>query len=58
MAPSANETLMYFGYTYAPNLTHQGASVITEKSSATLQTMVEESHQLQQQSVYLQHQNP
>jgi hypothetical protein len=26
---SVEETLMYFGYTYAPNLTHQGASVIT-----------------------------
>jgi hypothetical protein len=38
MALSAKETLMYFGYTYAPNLTHQGASVITEKSSATLHT--------------------
>jgi hypothetical protein len=32
--------MMYFGYTYAPNLTHQGVSVITEKSSATLHTMV------------------
>jgi hypothetical protein len=40
MALSAKETLMYFGYTYAPNLTHQGASIITEKSSATLHTMV------------------
>jgi hypothetical protein len=28
------ETLMNFGYTYAPNLIHQGASVITEISSA------------------------
>jgi hypothetical protein len=27
---SVEETLMYFGYTYAPNLIHQGASVITE----------------------------
>jgi hypothetical protein len=36
MALSVKETLMYFGYTYAPNLTHQGASVITEISSATL----------------------
>jgi hypothetical protein len=25
---------MYFGYTYAPNLIHQGASVITKISSA------------------------
>jgi hypothetical protein len=58
MALSAKETLMYFGYTYAPNLTHQGASVITEKSSATLHTMVEEKHQCQQQLVHLQHQNP
>jgi hypothetical protein len=58
MALSTKETLMYFGYTYAPNLTHQGASVITEKSSATLQTMVEERHQFQQQLVHLQHQNP
>jgi hypothetical protein len=31
---SVEETLMYFGYTYAPNLTHQGASVITRISSA------------------------
>jgi hypothetical protein len=31
---SVEETLMYFGYTYAPNLTHQGASVITGISSA------------------------
>jgi hypothetical protein len=36
MALSVKETLMYFGYTYAPNLTHQGASVITEILSATL----------------------
>jgi hypothetical protein len=36
MALSTKETLMYFGYTYSPNLTPQGASVITEKSSATL----------------------
>jgi hypothetical protein len=28
MVLSVEETLMYFGYTYAPNLTHQGASVI------------------------------
>ena len=27
---SVEETLMDFGYTYAPNLIHQGASVITE----------------------------
>jgi hypothetical protein len=38
MALSSKETLMYFGYTYSPNLTHQVASVITEKSSATLHT--------------------
>ena len=31
---SVEETLMYFGYTYAPNLTHQGASIITELLSA------------------------
>ena len=31
---SLEETLMDFGYTYAPNLVHQGASVITEISSA------------------------
>jgi hypothetical protein len=36
MTLSIKETLMYFGYTYAPNLTHQGESVITEMSSATL----------------------
>jgi hypothetical protein len=31
---SVKETLMDFGYMYAPNLIHQGASVITEISSA------------------------
>jgi hypothetical protein len=31
---SVEETLMDFGYTSAPNLIHQGASVITEISSA------------------------
>jgi hypothetical protein len=31
---SVEETLMDFNYTYAPNLIHQGASVITEISSA------------------------
>jgi hypothetical protein len=31
---SVEETLMDFSYTYAPNLIHQGASVITEISSA------------------------
>jgi hypothetical protein len=31
---SVEETLMDFGYTFAPNLIHQGASVITEISSA------------------------
>jgi hypothetical protein len=31
---SVEETLMDFGYTYAPNLIHQGASVINEISSA------------------------
>jgi hypothetical protein len=36
MVLSVEETLMYFSYTYAPNLTHQGASVITEISSTTL----------------------
>jgi hypothetical protein len=30
MVLSVEETLVYFGYTYAPNLTHQGATVITE----------------------------
>jgi hypothetical protein len=34
MALSVEETLMDFGYTYAPNLIHQGASVITKISSA------------------------
>jgi hypothetical protein len=34
MTLSVEETLMDFGYTYAPNLIHQGASVITEISSA------------------------
>jgi hypothetical protein len=49
---------MYFGYTYSLNLTHQGAYVITEKSSVSLHIMVEERHQFQQQLVHLQHQNP
>jgi hypothetical protein len=31
---SVEETLMDFGYMYAPNLIHQGASVITEISPA------------------------
>jgi hypothetical protein len=31
---TVQETLMDFGYTFAPNLIHQGASVITEISSA------------------------
>jgi hypothetical protein len=31
---SVEETLIDFSYTYAPNLIHQGASVITEISSA------------------------
>jgi hypothetical protein len=31
---SVEETLIDFGYTYPPNLIHQGASVITEISSA------------------------
>ena len=30
MVLSVEETLMNFGYTYAPNLIHHGASVITE----------------------------
>jgi hypothetical protein len=47
---------MYFGYSYAPNLTHEGASVITKISSATLHTMVKEKYQCQQQLVHLQHQ--
>ena len=34
MTLSIEETLMNFGYTYAPNLIHHGASVITEISSA------------------------
>jgi hypothetical protein len=31
---SEKETLLDFGHTFAPNLIHQGASVITEISSA------------------------
>jgi hypothetical protein len=42
MEISAKETLMYFSYTYAPNLTHQGASVITKKFLIEIQTMDEE----------------
>jgi hypothetical protein len=34
MTLSVEETLMKFGYTYAPNLIHQGASVIIEILSA------------------------
>jgi hypothetical protein len=45
MALSTKKILMYFDYTYAPNLTHQGASVIIEKLSTTLQTTAEEIHQ-------------
>jgi hypothetical protein len=33
-------------------------SIITEKSFTTLDAMVEEIHQFQQQLVHLQHQNP
>jgi hypothetical protein len=36
MALLVKETLMYFSYTYPPNLTHQGAFVITEILSSTL----------------------
>jgi hypothetical protein len=45
MALSTKETLMYFGYMYAPNHTHQGEFVITEKSSTSLDIMVEEKYQ-------------
>jgi hypothetical protein len=38
MALSVEEALMNFGYTYAPNLIHQGASVITEILSALIFT--------------------
>jgi hypothetical protein len=38
MALSVKETLMYFGYMYVPNFTHQRASIITKISSATLNT--------------------
>jgi hypothetical protein len=34
MTLSVEETLIDFDYTYAPNLIHQGASIITEISSA------------------------
>jgi hypothetical protein len=34
MVLSVEETLMNFDYPYAPNLIHQGASIITEISSA------------------------
>jgi hypothetical protein len=34
MVLSIEEMLMYFGYMYAPTLTHQRESVITEISSA------------------------
>jgi hypothetical protein len=54
----AKETLMYFSYMYSPNLTHQGASIITEKYSTTMYTMVEERHQFQQKLVHLHLQNP
>jgi hypothetical protein len=42
MTSPSKETMMYFNYTYAPNLTHQGASVITKKFLTTIQEMVEE----------------
>jgi hypothetical protein len=38
MTLSVEETLIYFGYIYGPNLTHQGASVITKILSAALHT--------------------
>jgi hypothetical protein len=34
MVLSVEETLMYFSYTYTPNLTHEGAYAITKISSA------------------------
>jgi hypothetical protein len=55
MTSQEKETMMYFGYTYAPNLTHQGASVITKKSFTTIPTMVEESTSATYQSTCLQH---
>jgi hypothetical protein len=36
MTSPSKETMMYFNYTYAPNLTHQGAYIITEKSLTTI----------------------
>jgi hypothetical protein len=36
MVFSVEETLMYFGYTYDPNITHKEASVITKILSTTL----------------------
>jgi hypothetical protein len=38
MVLSTKETFMYFGYTYAPNLTHQRAFFITETLPTTLHT--------------------
>jgi hypothetical protein len=42
MTSSPKETMMYFGYTYAPNLTHQGAYVITKKLLTQYKEMVED----------------
>jgi hypothetical protein len=56
MELSVKETLIYFDYTYDPNLTHQGEFVITKNLSATLQTTVEERHQIQKKLVHLRHQ--
>jgi hypothetical protein len=41
MTSSPKETMMYFNNTYAHNLTHQGASIITEKFITSIQEMVE-----------------
>jgi hypothetical protein len=52
---STKETMMYFDYTYAPNLTHQGAYVITEKLLTKIHTMVEENINTTQQLAYFHH---
>jgi hypothetical protein len=47
--------MMYFEYTYAPNLTNQMAYVITEKYLRTIHMMAEYITNATHQTTYLQH---
>jgi len=53
MTISAKETLLYFSYMYSPNVTHQGASVITKKFLISVQEMDEETININ--TTYFQH---